>query len=40
MISLLYQGIKNIFEEGELNRNAVVANFATIASDGKTYQVD
>lgn len=40
MISLLYQGIKNIFEEGELNRNAVVANFATTASDGKTYQVD
>ena len=32
--------IKNIFEEGELNRNAVVANFATTASDGKTYQVD
>ena len=31
--------IKNIFEEGELNRNAVVANFATTASDGKTYQV-
>lgn len=32
--------IKNIFEEGELNRNAVVANFATTASDEKTYQVD
>lgn len=32
--------IKNIFEEGELNRKAVVANFATTASDGKTYQVD
>ena len=31
---------KNIFEEGELQRNSVVANFATTASDGKTYQVD
>lgn len=31
---------KNIFEEGELNRNAVVVNFATTASDGKSYQVD
>ena len=32
--------IKNIFEEGELVREAVVANFATTAADGKTYQVD
>ena len=32
--------IKNIFEEGELDRDSVVANFATTASDGKTYQVD
>ena len=32
--------IKNIFAEGELQRNSVVANFATTASDGKTYQVD
>lgn len=32
--------IKNIFTEGELNRNSVVAKFATTASDGKTYQVD
>ena len=32
--------IKNIFTEGELQRNSVVANFATTATDGKTYQVD
>lgn len=32
--------IKNIFQEGELDRNSVVANFATTAKDGKTYQVD
>ena len=38
--STISRHIKNIFEEGELNRNAVVANFATTASDGKTYQVD
>ena len=31
---------KNIFEKGELQRNSVVANFATTASDRKTYQVD
>ena len=38
--STISRHIKNIFEEGELNRKAVVANFATTASDGKTYQVD
>ena len=32
--------LKNIFESGELNRNSVVANFATTAADGKTYQVE
>lgn len=32
--------IKNIFDEGELHKNAVVAKFATTANDGKTYQVD
>jgi len=29
--------LKNIFESGKLRRNAVVAFFATTASDGKTY---
>ena len=38
--STISRHIKNIFEEGELLHDAVVANFATTASDGKTYQVD
>ena len=38
--STISRHIKNIFEEGELTRDAVVANFATTAADGKTYQVD
>lgn len=32
--------INNIFTEGELDKNAVVANFATTANDGKKYQVE
>ena len=32
--------IKNIFTEGELVRDSVVAKFATTATDGKTYQVE
>lgn len=32
--------IRNIFKEGELEENSVVAKFATTAADGKTYQVD
>lgn len=38
--SVISRHIKNIFEEGELQREAVVANFATTGFDGKTYQVD
>jgi hypothetical protein len=38
--SVISKHIKNIFAEGELERNRVVANFATTAADGKTYQVD
>jgi len=38
--STISRHIKNIFNEGELTRNSVVANFATTAADGKTYQVD
>ena len=38
--STVSRHIKNVFEEGELNASSVVANFATTASDGKTYQVD
>ncbi|WP_294946314.1 RhuM family protein [Sulfurivirga sp.] len=32
--------IANVFREGELEREAVVAKFATTAADGKTYQVE
>ena len=32
--------INNVFREGELERNSVVANFGTTATDGKSYQVD
>jgi prophage maintenance system killer protein len=38
--SVISRHIKNIFNEGELRRNSVVAFFATTASDGKTYQVE
>lgn len=38
--STISRHIKNIFDEGELSKSSVVANFATTASDGKTYQVD
>jgi hypothetical protein len=38
--SVISRHIANIFEEGELVENSVVANFATTAADGKTYQVD
>lgn len=38
--STISRHIKNIFEEGELNRESVVAKIATTASDGKTYDVD
>ena len=38
--STISRHIKNIFTEGELVREAVVAKFATTAADGKTYQVD
>lgn len=38
--SVISRHISNLFEEGELAQNSVVANFATTAADGKTYQVD
>jgi len=38
--STISRHLKNIFEEGELARQSVVANYATTASDGKIYQVD
>jgi len=38
--SVISRHIKNLFDEGELVRGSVVANFATTAADGKSYQVD
>jgi hypothetical protein len=38
--SVISKHIKNVFEEGELKPDSVVAKFATTAADGKTYQVD
>jgi hypothetical protein len=38
--SVISRHIKNVFDEGELDRSAVVANFATTASDGKGYHVE
>ena len=38
--SVISRHIKNLFDEGELVRESVVANFATTATDGKSYQVD
>ncbi len=37
--SVISRHISNIFEEGELSSESVVANFATTANDGKIYQV-
>jgi hypothetical protein len=38
--SVISRHIRNVFEEGELKPDSVVANFATTAADGKIYQVD
>lgn len=38
--SVISKHLKNIFEDGELERNSVVANHATTAADDKSYQVD
>ncbi len=38
--SVISRHIKAIFDEGELDRDSVVAFFATTAADGKTYQVE
>ncbi len=37
--SVISRHIGNIFKDGELTRDSVVANFATTAADGKTYQL-
>lgn len=38
--SVISRHFKNIFKEGELQRDSVVAKNATTGSDGKTYQVE
>ena len=38
--SVISRHLSNIFKTNELDKISVVANFATTAADGKTYQVD
>ncbi|MFE8033753.1 RhuM family protein [Thiohalocapsa marina] len=38
--SVITKHIRNVFNEGELERDSVCAKFAHTAADGKTYQVD
>jgi death-on-curing family protein len=38
--SVISRHLKNVFVEKELDKKSVVANFATTAADGKTYNVD
>ena len=39
-IKTIGKHVNNVFREGELAKEAVVAKFATTASDGKTYRVE
>lgn len=38
--SVVSRHLRNVFAEGELSRESVVAKFATTAGDGKVYQVE
>lgn len=38
--SVISRHLRNVFEEGELNKDSVVAKYATTASDGKIYKVE
>ena len=38
--SVISRHLNNIFKAGELEKDSVVAKYATTASDGKIYQVD
>lgn len=38
--SVISRHLKNIFQNKELDKNTVVAFFATTATDGKNYQVE
>lgn len=37
--STISRHIKNVFDEAELEREQVVADYATTAADGKTYRI-
>lgn len=39
-IKTIGKHVNNIFNEGELDKNSVVAKFATTADDNKVYQVE
>jgi hypothetical protein len=38
--SVISRHIRNIFKDGELNKDSVYANFAYTATDGKVYDVE
>lgn len=38
--SVIVKHVRNIFKEGELDKNSVLAKFAYTATDGKKYNVD
>jgi len=38
--SVISRHLKNVFDDGELSRERVVAKYATTAADGKNYQVE
>jgi prophage maintenance system killer protein len=38
--SVISRHLRNVFEENELNKDSVVAKYATTASDGKIYKVE
>ncbi len=38
--SVISRHLKNVFTEGELSREPVVAKFATTAADGKPHRID
>ena len=38
--SVISRHIKHVFDEGELQRRSVVAESATTALDGKSYEID
>ena len=39
-VKTIVKHVNNVFREGELAQDSVVANFATTAADGKNYQIE